>query len=161
MTQQSYDHLWHYTEQFSRDPLQRSELLTMAWKGGEKLGERCTLGLMKSHMHFRSKELNRRSAFPAKEVGKRTIDAWNHEIVYLNHPAHHTLSDLLLSMRITPLDYAIVSDFRDALTEEELVFLEDLIAGFKMKEIANRNHIEYSRLSSLRNALQKKAVAYL
>ncbi len=62
MTQALYDNLWHYTEQFSRDPLQRSELLTMAWKEGERLGERCTPGLMKSMMHFRSKELNRRSA---------------------------------------------------------------------------------------------------
>jgi len=28
MSNQKYDELWHYSEQFSRDPLQRSELVT-------------------------------------------------------------------------------------------------------------------------------------
>ncbi len=66
MSEQEYENLWHYTEQFTRDPLQRSELLTMAWKEGERLGERSTPGLMKAMMHFRSKELNKRSAFPGE-----------------------------------------------------------------------------------------------
>jgi hypothetical protein len=48
MSNQEYDELWHYSEQFSRDPLQRSELVTMAWKEGERLGDRSTPGLMKS-----------------------------------------------------------------------------------------------------------------
>jgi hypothetical protein len=57
MTQQMYGDLWHYSEQFSHTPLQRSELLTMEWKEGEKFGRRCTHGLMKSRMPFRSKGL--------------------------------------------------------------------------------------------------------
>jgi hypothetical protein len=61
-----------------------SELIIMAWKEGEKLGERCSLKLMKSAMHFRSKELNNRSAFPCKEVGKSAIDAWRKELVYVD-----------------------------------------------------------------------------
>jgi hypothetical protein len=72
MSEQEYEDLWHYSEQFTRDKLQRLELVTMAWKEGQRLGKRCTNGLMKSMMHFRSKELNKRSAFPTDEVGKRS-----------------------------------------------------------------------------------------
>lgn len=82
MTQQLYDNLWHYSEQFTRESLQRSELITIAWKEGERLGKRCTPGLMKSHMHFRRKELNKRSAFPLDEVGKKKSDVFNHPTKY-------------------------------------------------------------------------------
>jgi DNA-binding NarL/FixJ family response regulator len=112
-------------------------------------------------MHFRAKELDRRSAFPAKEVGKSGIDAWNHERVYLSKPAGDTLADFLLPMRITPLDYPIANDFIGALTVEERHLLDDLTAGFKMNEIAKRNHLDNSRLQSLRHSIQKKAHAYL
>ena len=166
MTQALYDSLWHYTEQFSRDPLQRSELLTMAWKEGERLGTRCTSGLMKSMIHFRSKELNQRSAFPAREMGKRKLDAWNHERVYVDRSVPGdgfttTLAEFLLPMKITPLDFTIANDFMNSLTEEERIFLDDLSAGYTMKEISQRNHIQYSRLPSLRTSLHEKAVEYL
>jgi hypothetical protein len=62
MSEQEYTDLFHYSEQFTRDPIQRSELVTMAWKEGERLGKRSTPGLMKSFMHYRSKELNKRRA---------------------------------------------------------------------------------------------------
>lgn len=166
MTQALYDNLWHYSELFSRDPLQRSELVTMAWKEGERLGDRCTPGLMKSMMHFRSKELNKRSAFPAREMGKRTLDAWNHDRVYVDRPVPGdgcttSLAEFLLPMRITPLDYAQTQDFMSSLTDEERTFLDELTAGYSLKEISQRNHIQYSRLPSLRTKLQEKAVAYL
>jgi len=166
MTQALYDELFHYTEKFSRDPLQRSELLTMAWKEGERLGQRCTPGLMKSMMHFRTKELNRRSAFPAREMGKRKLDAWNHERVYTDRPVPGdgcttSLAEFLLPMKITPLDFTIANDFMESLTEEERIFLDDLSAGYTMKEISQRNHIQYSRLPSLRTSLHEKAVEYL
>ncbi len=166
MSEQEYENLWHYTEQFTRDPLQRSELLTMAWKESVRLGERSTPGLMKSMMHFRSKELNKRSAFSAKEVGKRTIDAWNHDRVYVDRTVPGdgcttTLAEFLLPMRITPLDFAQADDFMSALTDEERTFLDDLTAGYSMKEISQRNHIQYSRLPVLRTSLQEKAVEYL
>ena len=166
MSEQEYENLWHYTEQFSRDPLQRSELLTMAWKESVRLGERSTPGLMKSMMHFRSKELHKRSAFAAKEVGKRKLDAWNHDRVYTDRPVPGdgcttTLAEFLLPMRITPLDFAQAEDFMSALTEEERIFLDDLTAGYTMKEISQRNSIQYSRLPVLRTSLQEKAVEYL
>jgi hypothetical protein len=162
MSNEEYEDLWHYSEQFTRDKLQRSELVTMAWKEGQRLGNRSTPGLMKSMMHFRSKELNRRSAFPAKEVGKRTLDAWNHEKVYVDRTfpgdgCTTSLADFLLPMRITPLDYTIVNDFLDSLTDEERKILDAITAGYKLKEIS----IDNSRLSSLRHSLQNKAVAYL
>ncbi len=166
MSEQEYENLWHYTEQFTRDPLQRSELLTMAWKESVRLGERSTPGLMKSMMHFRSKELNKRSAFSAKEVGKRTIDAWNHDRVYVDRSVScdgctTTLAEFLLPMKITPLDFTIANDFMASLTEEERIFLDDLTAGYSLKEISQRNRIQYSRLPSLRTSLQEKAVEYL
>ena len=162
MTQLMYDNLWHYSEQFTRDKLQRSELLSMAWKEGQRLKERCSLGLMKSMMHFRSKELNRRSAFPAKEVGKRTLDAWNHERVYVDKPIPGdgcvtTLAEFLLPVRITPLDYTITNNFLESLTDDERLFLDDLSAGYSMKDIAKHTR----NIPSLRQSLQQKAVAYL
>ena len=63
MSEQEYENLWHYSEQFSRDPLQRSELITMAYvMGKQKMGDKVTPGMMKSVTHYRSKELNKRSA---------------------------------------------------------------------------------------------------
>ena len=159
MSEQEYDDLWHYSEQFTRDKLQRSELLSMAWKEGQRLKERCSLGLMKSMMHFRAKELNRRSAFPAKEVGKRTLDAWNHERVYIDRPL--TLGEFLLPVRITPLDFTITNNFLESLTDDERLFLDHLSAGYSKKDISLRTHIQYSRFPSLRQSLQQKAVAYL
>ena len=166
MTQSLYDQLWHYTEQFTRDKLQRSELVTMAWKEGKRLGERCTTGLMKSMMHFRSKELNRRSAFPAKEMGKRSIDAWNRpERVYLDKPRSkddaHTIGDVVLNTKTTPLDFTITNEFLSSLSEKESALLDDLAAGYKHHEICKRQHITYLQFQSRQTALQEKAVEYL
>jgi len=162
MSEQEYEDLWHYSEQFTRDKLQRSELITMAWKEGQRLGNRCTPGLMKSLMHFRSKELNRRSAFPAKEVGKRTMDAWNHERVYIDRPVKQdadpiALSEFLLPMKITPLDFTITNDFLSSLTDDERSFLDDLTAGYSMKDISKHTR----NIPSLRQSLQQKAICYL
>ena len=166
MTQSLYDQLWHYTEQFTRDKLQRSELLTMAYLQEKKLGDRCTPGLMKSMMHFRSKELNRRSAFPAREMGKRQLDAWNRpERVYLDRPRSkddaHSIGDVVLNTKTTPLDYTITNEFLSSLSDKESALLGDLAAGYKQNEICKRQHITYPQLQSLQTALQEKAVEYL
>lgn len=166
MSNDEYEDLWHYSEQFTRDNLQRSELVTMAWKEGERLSKRSTPGLMKSMMHFRSKELNKRSAFPTNEMGKRTLDAWNHDRVYIDRTVPGdgcttSLTEVLLPMKITPLDYAIANDFVDSLTDEERKFLTDLTAGYNLKEISKRNSIDQSCLQSLRQSIQQKAVACL
>ncbi len=152
MTQQVYD------LQFSRDPLQRSELMTMAWKEGERLGDRFTIGLMKSNMHFRSKELNKRSAFPTDEVGKSQIDAFNRpERVYLDRP----LSRFVLKTTTTPLDYCITNEFLSSLSECERNILNDLSAGYTFKEIKHQHNLDNTHLKSLRNILAEKAVVYL
>jgi hypothetical protein len=156
MSEKEYYELWHYSEQFTRDKLQRSELVTMAWKEGERLGNRRTMGLMKSVMHFRAKELDRRSAFPAKDVGKRTLDAWNHDRVYIDRPVKSDadpipLAEFLLPMKITPLDYAITNDFLSCLTEDERSLLDGLTAGYSTKGTSKHT----------RQSLQEKAVAYL
>jgi len=166
MSEHEYEELWHYSEQFSTDKLQRSELVTMAWKQGEKVGSQRSLGLMKSVMHFRSKELDRRSAFPAKAVGKSGIDAWNHERLYLGRRVYTdgsatTLADFLLPMKITPLDYAIANDFMDSLTDEEHIFVDDLLEGYSLKDIAKRNHFSPARVATLRQSVREKAAAYL
>jgi hypothetical protein len=161
MSEQEYDDLWHYSERFTRDPLQRSELVTMAWKEGQRLGDRSTLGLMKSVMHFRAKELNKRSIFPLDEVGKRKIDAWSHQRVYVGKDKTHSLTEFMLPYKTTPLDYCIVNDFMDALSQKERHFLDDLIAGYKLYQIGKRNRIPYSHLLGLRKSVQEKAVAYL
>jgi hypothetical protein len=166
MTQELYDNLWHYSELFSRDPLQRSELVTMAYVQGKRMGDRCTPGLMKSVMHYRSKELNRRSAFPAKEMGKRTLDAWNRpERVYLDKPRGkddaHTIGDVVLNTTTTPLDYAITQDFLQSLSAKESALLGDLAAGYKQNEICKRQHITYLQFQSFRKSVQEKAVEYL
>ena len=156
MSEQEYQELWHYSGAiFTGDPLQRTELVTMAWKEGERLGDRSTLGLKKSVMHFRANELNKRSAFPAKEVGKRTLDAWNRpERVYMDRPV--SVADFLLSEKATPYDHTVLYDFLGALTAEEQNVLDDLNSGFKRNEICQRQNITNIRLNSLRNPSKTK-----
>ena len=166
MTQALYDNLYHYTEQFSRDPLQRSELLTMAYVQGKKMGDRCTPGLMKSVMHFRAKELNIRSAFPAGEMGKSKKDAWNKpERVYLDKPRvkgeDQTIGDVVLNTYTTPIDFAITNDFLSSLSVNEKNILEDLSAGYSAKEIVQRQRITTTLLKSFRHDLEAKAITYL
>jgi len=166
MSEQEYQTLWHYSEMLHRDPLQRSELITMAWKEGERLGNKRSLGLLKSHMHYRSRELNFRSAFSVGEVGKSQKDAWNKpERVYLDKPRvkgdDQTIGDVVINTYTTPLDFAITNDFINSLTEQEQTILEDLSAGYTAKEIKERNHLNNSRLKSLRHDLESKAVTYL
>ena len=163
MSNQEYDDLWHYSERFTRDKLQRSELVTMAWKEGEKLGPRCNMKLMKSAMHFRSRELNKRSAFPVGEVGKRKNDVWNHERVYLDTPIEKgsPLGDYLLRFSVTPLNYMITNEFLGSLSEQETNILNDLSAGYSHQEIRTRHQLNNPQFQSLRESLQQKAVAYL
>jgi len=94
-------------------------------------------------MHFRSKELNKRSAFPTKEVGKRTMDAWHHDRVYIDKPVDEdqTLAEFLLPVKVTPLDYTITNNFLGSLSDSEITVLNDLSAGYNMKEISARNAI--------------------
>jgi hypothetical protein len=165
MTQALYNDLWFYSERFTRDKIGRSELLTMAWQEGERLGSRNSPGLMKSHMHFRSKELFKRSAFPLDEVGKKKSDVFNHPKVSIDAPLnsedHDTLAEFLLPMKTTPLDFAITNDFLNSLSEQERTILEDLSAGYTAKEIKERNHVTPARLKSIRHDLETKAVEYL
>ncbi len=131
MSEQEYQTLWNYSEQLSRDKIQRSELITFAFMQQKKLGGKCTLGLQKSIMHFRGKEINKRSVFPAKEVGKRTIDAWNRpERIYLDKPRSsedtNTIGDVVLNTKTTPLDFAITNDFLNSLSDQEKIILEEL-----------------------------------
>jgi hypothetical protein len=166
MTQVLYDDLWHYSERFTRDKLQRSELLTMAYVQGIAMGAKCTPSLMKSVMHFRSKELSKRSAFDGSEMGKRQIDAWNKDKVYADRPTVKgeegmTLSDIFFQSRSTPLDFVITNDFLECLTAQESAILDDISAGYKHKEICERNRITYPLFKSIRKSVQDKAVAYL
>jgi hypothetical protein len=164
MSDQEYDDLWHYSERFTRDPLERSELITMAWKEGEKLGESCNLKLMKSAMHFRSKELDRRSAFPCKEVGKSAIDAWSKDLVYIDRPyanSGNTPSDQILKTAETPLQFTIASMFIDGLTDDERMLLDALGSGYALKDVCRENAMPMSCINSVRRSLQGKAVDHL
>lgn len=163
MSNQEYNDLWHYSEQFTRDKLQRSELVTMAWKEGEKMGPRCNMRLMKSAMHFRARELNKRSAFPVGDVGKRKNDVWNHERVYLDTPVDqgNTLADSLLRFNVTPLSFTITNEFLRSLSEQETNILDDLSAGYSHQEILTRRQLTSPQFQSLRRSLQEKAVAHL
>ena len=164
MSDQEYDDLWHYSERFTRDLLERSELLTMAWKEGEKLGDRCNVKLMKSAMHFRSKELSRRSAFPCKDVGKSGIDAWSKELVYVDRPyanSGNTASDQILRTATTPLDHTISSMFLSDLTADERMVLDALAFGYSPKEVSWRNSVPISAINSIRRSLREKAVDHL
>jgi hypothetical protein len=136
----------------------------MAWKEGEKLGEKCNLKLMRSAMHFRSKELNRRSAFPCDEVGKSAIDAWSKELVYIDRPYSNsgkTASDQILRTATTPLDHTISSMFIDDLSDDERMLLDALVSGFAVKEVSIRNAMSISCLNTIRRSLQGKAVDHL
>ena len=114
-------------------------------------------------MHFRSKELNVRSAFPAKEVGNRIIYAFNRPgRKYLDQPKSNdntqTVGDIVLNKYTTLVDFAITNDFLSSLNEQEKNILNDLSAGFTAKEIAQRHHVTPARLKPIRNDLAAQAV---
>ncbi len=167
MDQQTYDTLWHYSEQFTRDKLQRSELVTMAWKQGLKMGDRCNVNLMQSVMHFRAKELKIRSAFPSDEMGKSQLDVWNRGgKVEIDRPhrdkdGQNMTGEYLIPYKVTPLDHTIVVDFMDHLTKKERRLLDDIVAGFKFSEIRKRLKLNYAKLCELRRSLEAKAVMCL
>jgi hypothetical protein len=166
MTQVLYDDLWHYSERFTRDKLQRSELLTMAYVQGLKMGDKCSPKLMKSVMHFRSKELHKRSAFDGKEMGKCQIDAFTKDLVYADRPTVKgeegmTLSDMFFQTKSTPLDFVITNDFLANLTPKEAGILEDISAGYTHKEICARHSITIPLFNNIRKAVQEKAIDYL
>jgi DNA-binding NarL/FixJ family response regulator len=71
------------------------------------------------------------------------------------------VADFLLSEKATPYDHTVVNDFIEALTAEEQNVLDDLNAGFKRKEICQRQSITNIRLNSLHKSIQDKAVSYL
>jgi DNA-binding CsgD family transcriptional regulator len=48
-----------------------------------------------------------------------------------------------------------------SLSESEKDILENLSADYSMKEIKERNHLNNSRLKTLRHDLETKAIAYL
>ncbi len=167
MDTQTYETLWHYSEQFTRDKLQRSELVTMSWKQGLKLGERCNVNLMQSVMQFRAKELKIRSAFPSDEMGKSQRNIWNRGgKVEIDRPHHDKDGDnmsgeYLIPYKVTPLDHTIVVDFIDHLTENERTLLENIYAGFSLQDIRKRMKLTYEKLKSLRRSLESKAVMCL
>ena len=124
-----------------RDKLQRSELLTMAYVQGLKMGDKCTPKLMKSVMHFRGKD-NKRSAFDGKEMGKNQIDAFTKDLVYADRPTVKgeegiTLSDMFFQTKSTQLDFVITNDFLASLSPKEAGILEDISTGYKIRENAN------------------------
>jgi hypothetical protein len=164
MTTDVYNLLWHYSEQFTRDPLARSELITMAWREGEKLGDRCSVKLMQSLMHFRSKELKIRSAFPADEVGKSQRDAWNKERISINQPypgePECTLADTLSSYT-SPLDLCIVNDFFESCNDSERALAEAKLAGYSDVECLQLMNMQRPQFERLKLAVREKAVEYL
>jgi hypothetical protein len=165
LTQQIYDTLWHYSEQFTRDSLQRSELITMCWKEGQRLGDRCSTKLMQSLMHFRSKELKIRSAFPADEVGKSQRDAWNHDRISINQPyagePDCTLEDTLVSYGQSPLNICIVNDFFDSCTDSERTLAEAKLAGYSDVECLQLMGLQRPQFERLKLSVREKAVEYL
>jgi hypothetical protein len=165
MTKSVYDTLWHYSEQFSRDSLQRSELITMAWRKGQRLGNRCSTKLMQSLMHFRSKELKIRSAFPADEVGKSIRDALNHERISINQPyagePSCTLEETLVSYGQSPLNICIVNDFFDSCNDSERALAEAKLAGYSDVECLQMMNMQRPQFERLKLAVREKAVEYL
>jgi hypothetical protein len=165
MTQQIYDTLWHYSEQFTRDSLQRSELITMAWREGQRLGNRCSTKLMQSLMHFRSKELKIRSAFPADEVGKSIRDAFNHDRISLSQPylgePDCTLEETLVSYGQSPLNICIMHQFFDACNESERALAEAKLAGYSDVECLKLMGLQRPQFERLKLAVREKAVEYL
>ena len=164
MTKSVYDTLWHYSEQFTRDSLQRSESITMAWKEGQRLGNRCSTKLMQSLMHFRSKELKKRSAFPADEVGKSQRDALNHDRISINQPyagePECTLADTLSSYT-SPLDLCIVNDFFESCNDLEKQVVDAKVAGYSDAECLQLMGLQRPQFERLKLAVREKAVEYL
>ncbi len=91
------------------------------------------------------------------------MDAWHNDQVYIDKPVgeDQTLAEFLLLVKITPLDFTITNDSLSSLSDSEMNIMNDLAAGYNLKEISSRNAITQSRIPAIRQSLQDKAVAYL
>ncbi len=99
-------------------------------------------------------------------MGKNQIDAWNKDKVYADRPTVKgeegmTLSDMFFQTKSTPLDFVITNDFLDSLSPKEASILEDISAGYKIREICERHSITVPLFNNIRKAVQEKAVDYL
>ena len=56
---------------------------------------------------------------------------------------------------------SIGADFLGSLSDSEMTILNDLAAGYNMKEISARTSISQSRIHAIRQSLENKAAAYL
>jgi hypothetical protein len=116
-------------------------------------------------MHFRSKELKIRSAFPVYEVGKSVRDTFNNDRIslsqlYLGEQAC-TLTYTLISYGQSPLDITIVNQFMNACNESERMFAEGKLAGYSEAEIMQLMGLQRPQFERLKLTVRENAVEYL
>jgi hypothetical protein len=118
-----------------------------------------------SLMHFRSKELKIRSAFPADEVGKSIRDAFNHDRISINQPyagePSCTLEETLVSYGQSPLNICIVNDFFESCNDSERQLVEGKLAGYSDVECLQMMNMQRPQFERLKLAVREKAVEYL
>ena len=160
-----FDHLWHYSEKFTRDQDQRQDLVLMAWLEDERLGAKSDVRLLKHFMKLRAKEIGVRSALGCSIGGKSKRDAFNHERVSIHKRAVNDnpfcIADTLTSVTRNPFSMCVVHEFENALPQLEARVAEQIISGYTDKEGAAAVGVPFSRYRELKYAVREKAMEYL
>jgi hypothetical protein len=108
--------------------------------------------------------VNRRPVVPCNEVGKRIIDAWSNELVYVDRPyanSGKTATEQILRTATTPLNHTIVSMFIEGLTADKRMLLDALASGHARKVVSRQKGMSISCINAIRQSLREKAVDHL
>ncbi len=160
-----YDALWHYSEKFTRCPDLRQDLVLLTWKESLKDDKHSDIRLLKHYMKFRSKEIKDRNSLGKEVGGKSKKDVWRHDKVSINKRlmdgSAFTLADTLTSVTRDPLSACIANQFEQALSPDEFVVCDDMLAGYTSTEVKAKLGVDEMRYRKLKDAVREKTVEYL
>ena len=163
MSTQEFHTLQRYAMKMLNDPDDRDELVLLAWQESIRLGPKSSMPLLVNYMKWRARE-NKRSIVGAHDGGKSLQDVWHHNPVSLDaavKPGKKSLMDIVTSYDRDPFGWCIVSGFEDALSANQRVVAEQIVAGYTDKESAHNLGLTVAALKMMKAEVRCKAVEHL
>jgi hypothetical protein len=162
MTNKEFQTLRRHAMKFARDPDDRDELVLLAWRESQRLGERSTIGLLVNHMRLLGKE-RKHSFLGAIMSGKSARDAMNRGVRSLSEPIAEgfTLADQVGTESYNPHGMLLVKEFETSLTEAEEEVAGEIVAGYTERESLDRLDLVQKDYRRTKYHVRRKAVMHL
>ena len=162
MSTEEFHTLQRYAMKMVRDPDDRDELVLLAWRESERLGQNSSMPLLVNFMKLRARE-NNRSIVGTHEGGKSKIDVWSHMPISLDAPGQSgdaPLRDFVSSYDRDPFGQCVVSGFEEDLNCRQLRVAEQIIAGYTDLESANHLGLSYLEVRKVKGDVRRKALEH-